>query len=239
MVCSRAAAGGNGKSGIGGRHPAVQPGRAGNPERDRAPGVRCAVPTACYLQAAQAVADRAGRGGQVPVSDQLNHAYAVCRGIARRSAKNFYYGFLVLPAEKRNALCAVYAFMRHADDIADDMQIEGEQKRRKLTDWLETANSVFAGQPTDDPVLMALADAQQRFKIPPQLFEKLVEGTTMDLDIPAGGELPAVVCRTFDDLKHYCYYVASIVGLVCIRILVTRTRKRSFSPKIAAWRSSS
>jgi 15-cis-phytoene synthase len=162
------------------------------------------------------------------VSDQLNHAYAVCRGIARRSAKNFYYGFLVLPAEKRNAFCAVYAFMRHADDIADDIELEGEQKRRRLTDWLQTANAVFAGQPTDDPVLMALADAQQRFKIPSQLFEKLVQGTSMDLDIPAGGELPAVVCHTFDDLKHYCYYVASIVGLVCIRIFGYEDKKAEF-----------
>lgn len=162
------------------------------------------------------------------MSDQLNHAYAVCRGIARRSAKNFYYGFLALPSEKRNALCAVYAFMRHADDISDDPQLVPEQKRHKLSGWLQSANSVFAGQPTDDPVLMALADAQQRFKISPQLFEKLVQGTSMDLDIPVGGSLPAVVCQTFEDLKHYCYYVASIVGLVCIRIFGYEDKKAEF-----------
>jgi len=150
--------------------------------------------------------------------NQLDHAYAVCKGVARRAAKNFYYGFLVLPSDKRNALCAVYAFMRHADDIADDPSLDPQAKRERLDAWLGSANAVFSGQPTDDPVLMALADAQQRFKIPPQLFEKLVQGTKMDLDIPAGGAAPMVLCDTFDDLKEYCYYVASVVGLVCIRV---------------------
>lgn len=163
------------------------------------------------------------------MSDQLRHAYAVCRGIARRTAKNFYYGFLVLPSEKRDALCAVYAFMRHADDISDDPQLNPEQKRQKLGDWLQAANIVFGGQPTDDPVLMALGDAQRRFTIPAELFEKLVYGTSMDLDIPAGpGTAPAVVCPTFEDLKHYCYYVASIVGLVCIRIFGYEDKKAEF-----------
>ena len=147
-------------------------------------------------------------GGQDPVShphlghSQLNHAYAVCRGVARRSAKNFYYGFLVLPAEKRNALCAVYAFMRHADDLADDPGMEVQLKRQKLDEWLEAAKQVFSGRPTDDPVLMALGHAQRRFKIPQDLFEKLVYGTGMDLDIPpASPNSPAVLCNTFEDLK--------------------------------------
>ena len=152
------------------------------------------------------------------MSSQLAHAYAVCRGIARRSAKNFYYGFLVLPSEKRDAFCAVYAFMRHADDISDDPGSDPLQKRQKLSDWLEAAKTVFSGKPTDDPVLMALADAQSRFKIPVELFEKLVYGTSLDLDIPQSSGVPAIVCPTFEELKHYCYYVASVVGLVCIRI---------------------
>lgn len=152
------------------------------------------------------------------MSQQLTHAYAVCRGIARRSAKNFYYGFLVLPSEKRNALCAVYAFMRHADDISDDPGLDRDQKRQKLGEWLEAANQVFSGKPTDDPVLMALADTQSRFKIPIQLFEKLVYGTSLDLEIPQASGAPAVVCRTFEELQRYCYFVASVVGLVCIRI---------------------
>jgi 15-cis-phytoene synthase len=159
---------------------------------------------------------------------QLTHAYVVCKGIARRAAKNFYYGFLVLPAEKRNALCAVYAFMRHADDIADDPTLDVAQKRQKLAEWLDAARQVFAGKATDDPVLMALGDTQQKFKIPSELFEKLVHGTGMDLEIPHTAEAPAVVCASFEDLKHYCYYVASVVGLVCIRIFGYEDKKAEF-----------
>ena len=151
------------------------------------------------------------------MSDQLAHAYAVCRGVARRSAKNFYYGFVVLPAEKRNAFCAVYAFMRHADDISDDPGLDLAQKRQKLNDWLEAAREIFSGKPTDDPVLLALADTQSRFKIPVQLFEKLVYGTSLDLEIPHSAT-PTIVCRTFEELRNYCYFVASVVGLVSIRI---------------------
>jgi phytoene synthase len=160
--------------------------------------------------------------------NQLNHAYAVCRGIARRAAKNFYYGFIVLPAEKRNALSAVYAFMRHADDIADEPGADAQQKRQKMQEWLEAAKAVFDGEPTDDPVLMALGDAQKKFKIPPELFEKLVYGTSLDLEIPSVPGQPAVVCQTFEDLKHYCYYVASVVGLVCIRIFGYEDSKAEF-----------
>jgi phytoene synthase len=149
---------------------------------------------------------------------QLAHAYAVCRGIARRSAKNFYYGFLVLPSDKRNAFCAVYAFMRHADDISDHPHFSLKEKWQKLSDWMEAAKNVFSGKATDDPVLMALADAQKNFKIPVDLFEKLVHGTTLDLEIEASPESPAIICRTFEDLQRYCYFVASVVGLVCIHI---------------------
>jgi phytoene synthase len=163
------------------------------------------------------------------VSGQLSHAYAVCRGISRRAAKNFYYGFMVLPAEKRNALSAVYAFMRHADDISDEPGVDPLLKRQKLNEWLEAAKTVFSGKPTDDPVLMALGDAQKKFKIPPELFEKLVYGTSLDLDIPpASAEAPAILCNTFEDLKQYCYYVASVVGLVCIRIFGYEDGKAEF-----------
>lgn len=163
------------------------------------------------------------------MSGQLSHAYAVCRGISRRAAKNFYYGFMVLPAEKRNALSAVYAFMRHADDISDEPGVDPLLKRQKLNEWLEAAKTVFAGKPTDDPVLMALGDAQKKFKIPPELFEKLVYGTSLDLDIPpASAEAPAILCNTFADLKQYCYYVASVVGLVCIRIFGYEDSKAEF-----------
>jgi phytoene synthase len=166
-----------------------------------------------------------------PAPLQLDAAYAVCRAISRATAKNFYYGFLALPQEKRDAICAVYAFMRHADDIADDPQLPAADKRERLAAWLERLGRVVGGEPTDDPVLMALADAQRRYKIPHVLLEKLVAGTAMDLDQPtpappavAGGEAPAEPAAlapqyaTFDGLYQYCYHVASVVGLVCICI---------------------
>ena len=136
---------------------------------------------------------------------------------------------MVLPSEKRNALSAVYAFMRHADDISDEPGIDPQLKRQKLGEWLESAKAIFAGKATDDPVLMALGDAQKKFKIPPELFEKLVYGTSLDLDIPpASAEAPAILCETFEDLKQYCYYVASVVGLVCIKIFGYQDTKAEF-----------
>jgi phytoene synthase len=156
---------------------------------------------------------------------QLRAAYGVCRHIARSAAKNFYYGFLVLPARKRNALSAVYAFMRHADDISDDPSMPAEQRREKLDEWINALRRVVAGEPTDDPVLFALADSQKTFNIPIELLEKLVHGTEMDVPEPAAGPKGARDARTvplqyetFDELYDYCYHVASVVGLICIRI---------------------
>ena len=136
---------------------------------------------------------------------------------------------MVLPAEKRNALSAVYAFMRHADDISDQPGVDHQLKRQKLEEWMQAAKAVFTGGPTDDPVLMALGDAQKKFKIPPELFEKLVYGTSLDLEIPpAPADTPAILCDTFEDLRQYCYYVASVVGLVCIRIFGYEDSKAEF-----------
>ena len=145
---------------------------------------------------------------------QLRAAYSVCRHIARSAAKNFYYGFLVLPSHKRDAVCAVYAFMRHADDISDEPGLPFEQRRDKLNDWIDRLRQVVEGSKTDDPVLMALADSQKRFNIPLELLDKLVQGTAMD--VAQGGA--KLRYETFDQLYDYCYHVASVVGLVCIRI---------------------
>ncbi|MGH9523761.1 MAG: phytoene/squalene synthase family protein [Terriglobales bacterium] len=159
---------------------------------------------------------------------QLRTAYGICRHTARSTAKNFYYGFLVLPGRKRDAISAVYAFMRHADDISDDPQIPTELKREKLNAWLQDLEMVIAGRATDDPVLMAVADAQRRYDIPFELLEKLVYGTTMDcfdLGQRPGESGPSVLYRSFDDLYNYCYHVASVVGLVCIKIFGYRDPK--------------
>jgi 15-cis-phytoene synthase len=154
---------------------------------------------------------------------QLRTAYGVCRHITRSSAKNFYYGFLVLPARKRNALSAVYAFMRHADDISDDPTLPAAERKRRLSEFLEGYHKAAAGAQTDDPVFMALRDSQERYKIPIELLDMLVAGTCMDLeesrDVPKGtADAPLVAYETFADLYGYCYHVASVVGLICIRI---------------------
>ena len=152
---------------------------------------------------------------------QLQAAYSVCRHIARSAAKNFYYGFLVLPGEKRNAISAVYAFMRRADDISDDPALPAEQRRQKLDDLIQALRRVASGERTDDPVLFALADSQKRYNIPLELLEKLVEGTEMDVPPTKAGSgmvVPQLQYETFDQLYDYCYHVASVVGLICIRI---------------------
>lgn len=101
----------------------------------------------------------------------LIHAYAVCRAIARREARNFYYAFIALPAPRRNAICAIYAFMRQADDISDDETLPRALRRRRLDKWLADWHAVCASGQTADPVFRAVRDATQRFKIPLALLE--------------------------------------------------------------------
>ena len=150
---------------------------------------------------------------------RLNTAYSVCRHIARSSAKNFYYGFMLLPARKRNALSAVYAFMRHADDLSDDPGMAPLERREKLSGFIDSYRRSRETGSTDDPVFLALRDSQQRYNIPMELLEQLVAGTGMDVREESGqGNAPLVVYRSFADLYDYCYHVASVVGLVCIRI---------------------
>ena len=157
-----------------------------------------------------------------PTTSQLEMAYSVCRHIARSAARNFYYGFVVLPRPKRNALSAVYAFMRRCDDITDDNTLSLYDRRNKLAEWLDAVHRAFAGQPTDEPVLLALTDAQRRYQIPVGLLDQLAYGTAVDVEQePAPAETSATLStryRTFEELRQYCYGVASVVGLVCIRI---------------------
>ena len=132
----------------------------------------------------------------------------------------------MLPKHKRQALCAVYAFMRRCDDIADDPSLSLEERRFKLTTWLAALHRVQQGEPSDDPILLALTDAQRRYTIPAGLLDELATGTAMDVEEGAQVETapasPAsgltVHYKTFDELKLYCYRVASVVGLVCIHI---------------------
>ena len=112
----------------------------------------------------------------------LGRAYEVCREIAKREAKNFYYAFVALPSERRNAICAIYAFMRQADDLADDESLPREERRRQLNAWLAAWHAAAAGAATNDPVFVAVRDAIRRFKIPLELLDELVAGVAMDLD---------------------------------------------------------
>jgi phytoene synthase len=148
----------------------------------------------------------------------IGEAYAVCRTIAQREAKNFYYAFRVLPEHKRNAMCAVYAFMRRADDISDDESQAVAERREVMAAWLGAWREARRSCVTDDPVFLALNDTQAKFQIPDALLEDLVRGTTMDLEPRAEAEGELQTYATFNDLYQYCYLVASVVGLVCIRI---------------------
>jgi len=147
----------------------------------------------------------------------LDRAYEICRGIAKREAKNFYYAFVALPPARRNAICAIYAFMRKADDLSDDETQSRQQRRLQLDAWLGAWHTARNGASTEDPVFIAVRDASSRFNIPFSLLDELVAGTTMDLDAGVSPAKPDTYA-TFADLYRYCYLVASVVGLVCIRI---------------------
>jgi 15-cis-phytoene synthase len=178
----------------------------------------------------------------MPAPPQLIMAYSVCKGITRVAARNFYYAFRVLPHRKREALCAVYAFMRRCDDIADDASLSMPERREKLDAWLDALHRAQQGHPTDDAILLALTDAQRRYSIPAGLLDELAHGTAMDVEESAEGmvdssDVPmsrksgetwgtpsavtpglSVQYRSFEDLRGYCYRVASVVGLVCIHV---------------------
>jgi 15-cis-phytoene synthase len=140
---------------------------------------------------------------------ELDESYRRCREISRSRARNFYYSFMVLPREKRDAMCAVYAFMRFCDDIADDEEFE-HNRLAMLDAWRESLDKAMQGDYSGSPILPAFHDTITKFHIPPTLFHELIDGAAMDLS--------AHTYESFDQLYDYCYKVASVVGLVCIRI---------------------
>jgi phytoene synthase len=156
---------------------------------------------------------------------ELTVAYEHCRAVAKREAKNFYYSFVALPEHKSDAMCAVYAFMRKADDLADDESFSLEERREGMAAWTAAWRDSRT-TPSGDPVFIALNDTQRRFGISDELLEQLVAGTTLDLQPQpegvvnhrlANGDVMQVY-ESFAALQHYCYLVASVVGLVCIKI---------------------
>src|ERR1700757_3821108 len=159
-----------------------------------------------------------------PAPPQLVMAYSVCKGITRVAARNFYYAFLVLPRRKREALCAVYAFMRRCDDITDDPKVSPAERRQQLEAWLDSLHRAQQGNPTDDAILLALTAAQRRSHIPAGLLDELAHGTAMDVEEQEAAAQTSnapgltIQYKTFEDLRLYCYRVASVVGLVCIHV---------------------
>jgi phytoene synthase len=136
-------------------------------------------------------------------------AYRECADITRRSGSSFASAFWMLPKKKRNALHAIYAFCRLADDIADDPKIAGD-RATLLARWRAELDDAFRGR-AQHAVGIALTDAIAAYRFPQQVFVDLLDGVEFDL-----AEQPI---ESFDDLRLYCYRVASTVGLLVVRIL--------------------
>jgi phytoene synthase len=136
----------------------------------------------------------------------LEASYAFCQRIARTRARNFYYSFLLLSREQREAMCAIYAFMRYCDDIS-----EGEGASREgIERWRQDLDCALEGRFGSNLLWPAFHDTVQRYHIPREYFYQMIEGVSSDLQ-------PKQL-QTFDELYHYCYQVASVVGLTIIHI---------------------
>jgi squalene synthase HpnC/squalene synthase HpnD len=136
-------------------------------------------------------------------------SYAECNRIAREARSSFYLAFFGLRKEKRNALCALYAFMRLVDNVSDEPG-DIESKRLGLARWRALLDEAAAGRSDSHAILPALADTMKRFEIPGRYFHDLILGAEMDLTVAS--------YATFDRLSEYCYRVAGTVGLTCLHV---------------------
>ena len=136
----------------------------------------------------------------------VERSYEYCRRVARRRAKNFYYSFVLLSSPQRNAMCAIYAFMRYCDDLSD----EPGATKSAIDKWRADMDAALEGRFGDHPVWPAFHHTVRRFCIPHQYFREMIDGVQSDLE-PRQFE-------TFDQLYQYCYQVASVVGLTIIHI---------------------
>ncbi|HEU0122116.1 MAG TPA: phytoene/squalene synthase family protein [Bryobacteraceae bacterium] len=141
------------------------------------------------------------------MSLSVAESYAYCREVSRRRAKNFYYSFVLLKNEQRDAMCAMYAFMRYCDDLSDEA---GATTAETMRQWRDDLQNALEGRFSGHPVWPAFHDAVTRYRIPHIYFHDMIDGVSSDLE-------PQVI-RTFDDLYKYCYRVASVVGLTIIHI---------------------
>lgn len=143
-----------------------------------------------------------------PSPDQLAAAYAECRRVTRREARNFYFAFLTLPARQRRAIYVAYTFCRYCDDSVDAEGTHGE-KLRRIEDLRSLLSAAYAGH-ANQPLFIGLADVAATYNIPEEYFHEVLNGVQSDL----------VKTRyaNFEELREYCYQVASVVGLICIHI---------------------
>ncbi|MBV9676555.1 MAG: phytoene/squalene synthase family protein, partial [Acidobacteriaceae bacterium] len=141
----------------------------------------------------------------------LGDSYRYCRQIARKRAKNFYYSFLLLEKPQRDAMCAIYAFMRQCDDLSDDPADSDQTKvGQSIALWRLQLERALRGEFDSHPLWPAFHDTVQRYQIPHRFFQEMIDGITSDLE-------PRQV-QTYDELYRYCYQVASVVGLTIIHI---------------------
>jgi len=148
------------------------------------------------------------------MASQLDLAYDHCQSVAREHAKNFYFAFRTLPSKKRLAIYAAYAFCRLCDDVADG-SLPLDEKRKEftrirglLTQSMEANNAAVRSDAP--PEFSALADASAAFDIPIRYYEEVTEGVESDL--------VKTRFENFEELRTYCYNVASVVGLICIEV---------------------
>ena len=138
----------------------------------------------------------------------LEQSYRLCCEQARRAGTNFYISFRALSPAKYRAMCAVYAFMRRSDDIADDAASPASATVA-LRAWRAQVDAALQGA-TDDAGLVALADTVKQYRIPVRHLHEVLDGTEMDQHVTR--------YQTFDELYRYCYRVASCVGLIVLPI---------------------
>ncbi len=144
------------------------------------------------------------------MTPNLEKSYAHCEFVAKTQAKNFYYSFLTLPADKKAAMCSIYAFMRYSDDVSDEAAAADMTKSEEMMRWREALDRAFTGDYGDNEILPAFHDTVVKYRIPIRFFHELIDGTEMDLTKKR--------YETFAELHQYCYRVASIVGFVCIHV---------------------
>lgn len=132
-------------------------------------------------------------------------AYAEVERLTRQRARNFAYGIMLLPRPKRRGIASIYAFARRVDDVADG-QLPAEAKRALLEQLREQLDAA----PGEDAMLVALADARQRFQIPPDALAALIDGGVQDTQQTRYAD--------FDELREYCVRVAGAVGRACVSV---------------------